>query len=195
EQKRDFILGWLNWLGAESVGVAVAILNLLWVPVVAFVGIAIPDKILTLPIIAAFVVSLAHFVAIYRARVAIPVRQMLAAMFAAMSVQWTVARAVGAGGVKEHLPFRRTPKGGYGRRGQEFQAFWEAILGGLLLTGAVILIATNREQIREIYIFAMVLVIQSLPFLSAVGIAMLESSPVNEFAYWRNVEARLADLL
>src|SRR5205085_8021353 len=46
EQKRDFAIGWLNWLGAESVGVLVAILNLLWVPVVAFVGIAIPDKIL-----------------------------------------------------------------------------------------------------------------------------------------------------
>src|SRR5205085_3748627 len=27
EQKREFALGWLNWLGAESIGVAVAILN------------------------------------------------------------------------------------------------------------------------------------------------------------------------
>ena len=34
EQKREFALGWLNWLGAESIGVAVAILNILWVPVV-----------------------------------------------------------------------------------------------------------------------------------------------------------------
>jgi cellulose synthase/poly-beta-1,6-N-acetylglucosamine synthase-like glycosyltransferase/exo-beta-1,3-glucanase (GH17 family) len=195
EQKRDFILGWLNWLGAESVGVAVAILNLLWVPVVAFVGIAIPDKILTLPIMAAFLVSVAHFVTVYRARVAIPVGQMLSAMFAAMSVQWTVARAVGDGVIKQHLPFVRTAKGGKGRRGQEFQAFWEAILGGLLVTGAVILVATNREQIREIYIFAMVLAIQSLPFLSAVAIALLETSPANEFAFWRSLEARLVELL
>ena len=35
EQKREFALGWLNWLGAESIGVVVAILNLVWVPVVA----------------------------------------------------------------------------------------------------------------------------------------------------------------
>src|SRR5262249_57842739 len=34
EQKREFALGWLNWLGAESIGVVVAILNLVWVPVV-----------------------------------------------------------------------------------------------------------------------------------------------------------------
>ena len=52
DQKREFALGWLNWLGAESLGVVVAILNLVWVPVVAFLGIAVPDRILTMPIIA-----------------------------------------------------------------------------------------------------------------------------------------------
>ena len=72
EQKREFMLGWLTWLGAESVGVLVALLNLIWVPFVAFVGIAIPDKILTIPILAAFVVSVLHFVALYRLRVPIP---------------------------------------------------------------------------------------------------------------------------
>ncbi len=69
DQKREFALGWLNWLGAESIGVAVAILNIIWVPVVAFLDIAVPDRILTVPIIAAFVVSLAHFVTLYRLRV------------------------------------------------------------------------------------------------------------------------------
>ena len=123
DQRREFSTGWLNWLGAESIGVVVAILNLIWVPVVAFVGIAIPDKILTLPILAAFVVSLLHFVALYRARVAIPPGQALAAMFAAMSMQWTVARAVGFGLIKDHLPFVRTAKGGVARKAQSFPGF------------------------------------------------------------------------
>jgi hypothetical protein len=35
-------------------------------------------------------------------------------------------------------------------------------------------------------------VVQSLPFLAAVGIAALEASPFNEFAYWRSVEAKVA---
>ena len=61
EQKREFALGWLSWLGAESVGVLVALLNLIWVPFVAIVGIAIPDKILTIPILAAFAVAVAAF--------------------------------------------------------------------------------------------------------------------------------------
>ena len=192
EQKREFALGWLNWLGAESIGVAVAVLNLVWVPVVAFAGIAIPDKILTVPILAAFVVTLAHFVALYGLRVAIPRGQMIGAVIAAMSVQWTVARAVGCGLWKETLPFMRTAKGGATSKGADFPAFWEAVLGALLLVGAAVVVATNYKQIRELYIFAAVLVVQSLPFLAAVAIAMLEGSRFNQFAYWRSVEAKVA---
>jgi exo-beta-1,3-glucanase (GH17 family)/cellulose synthase/poly-beta-1,6-N-acetylglucosamine synthase-like glycosyltransferase len=195
EQRRDFAVGWLNWLGAESVGVVVALSNLFWVPIVAFVGIAIPDKVLTLPIVAVFLLSVLHFAAGYRLRVAIPPGQTLGAMFAAMSMQWTVAKAVGDGVIRSHLPFVRTAKGGMARRAREFQAFWEAVIGGLLIVGAIVLVATNFERIREIYLFAGVLVLQSLPFLSAVAIAALEGSRVNDFAFWRTVEARLGEVL
>jgi exo-beta-1,3-glucanase (GH17 family)/cellulose synthase/poly-beta-1,6-N-acetylglucosamine synthase-like glycosyltransferase len=192
EQKREFGVGWLNWLGAEAIGVVVAILNLIWVPVVAFAGIAIPDKILTLPILAAFAVTLAHFIALYRLRVSIPFGQMMAAVVAAMSVQWTVARAVGCGVWKESLPFMRTAKGGATSKGPDFPAFWEAVLAALLLIGSAIVVATNYKQIHEINIFALVLVVQSLPFLAAVAIAGLEASRFNSFAYWHGLKARIA---
>jgi exo-beta-1,3-glucanase (GH17 family)/cellulose synthase/poly-beta-1,6-N-acetylglucosamine synthase-like glycosyltransferase len=196
DQKREFSLGWLNWLGAESLGVLVALLNLVWVPIVAFADIAIPDKILTVPIIAAFVVSLAHFIVLYRLRVPVKWGQMLGAMVAAMSVQWTVCRAVAQGLITEHLAFARTSKGGLSRMSIEFQAFWEAVIGVLLLIGAGVLIASNSyKQIREIYIFAGVLVLESLPFLSAVAIAILESSRINSFAFWRNTGVRTAELI
>jgi cellulose synthase/poly-beta-1,6-N-acetylglucosamine synthase-like glycosyltransferase/exo-beta-1,3-glucanase (GH17 family) len=196
DQRREFSLGWLNWLGAESLGVVVAILNLIWVPIVAFADIAIPDRILTLPIIASFVVSLVHFVAMYRLRVNIKWGQMLSAMIAAMSVQWTVSRAVAQGLITEHLPFARTSKGGLTRMSIEFQAFWEAVIGVLLLAGATVLIVTNNtKQIREIYIYAAVLVLQSLPFLAAVAIAILESSRINSFEFWRSTGVRTAELI
>jgi exo-beta-1,3-glucanase (GH17 family)/cellulose synthase/poly-beta-1,6-N-acetylglucosamine synthase-like glycosyltransferase len=196
DQKREFSLGWLNWLGAESIGVLVAILNLIWVPIVAFADIAIPDKILTLPIIAAFLVSLGHFVLMYRLRVPVKTGQMLGAMIAAMSVQWTVSRAVANGLITEHLPFARTSKGGLSRMSIEFQAFWEAVIGVLLLLGAGVLVVTNNaKQIREIYIFAGVLVLESLPFLSAVAIAILESSRINSFEFWRTTGVRTAELI
>jgi len=196
DQRREFLLGWLNWLGAESLGVLVAILNLIWVPIVAFADIAIPDKILTLPIIAAFVVSLLHFLILYRLRVPVKWGQMLGAMVAAMSVQWTVSRAVANGLITEHLPFSRTSKGGLSRMSIEFQAFWEAVIGVLLLVGAAVLVVTNNfKEIREIYIFAVVLVLESLPFLSAVAIAILESSRINSFTFWRETGIRTAELI
>jgi exo-beta-1,3-glucanase (GH17 family)/cellulose synthase/poly-beta-1,6-N-acetylglucosamine synthase-like glycosyltransferase len=195
EQKREYGLGWLNWLGAESVGVLVTLFNILWVPVVAFAGIAVPDRILTVPILAAFTVTVAHFVALYRLRVRASPSQMLGAVCAAMSLQWTVARAVGIGVVKERLPFLRTAKGGATRKGPDFPAFWEAVLALLLLAGALTLVVTNDKEVREINIFAAVLVVQSLPFLSAVVIASIEGTRFNSFAYWRAIEAKALSLL
>lgn len=196
DQKREFGLGWLNWLGAESLGVLVAILNLIWVPIVAFADIAIPDKILTLPIIAAFLVSLVHFITLYRLRVHVKTAQMLGAMVAAMSVQWTVSRAVANGLITEHLPFAVTSKGGKSSMSIEFQAFWEAVIGVLLLAGAGVLIVSNSyKEVHEIYVFAGVLVLESLPFLSAVAIAILENSRTNDFAFWRTATVRTAELI
>src|SRR5207247_9343581 len=122
----EFAGGWLDCLDAESVGVAVAMLHLVWLPVVAFADIPIPDKILTIPILAAFVVTLAHFISLYRLRVAVPPAQMVGAVVAAMSVQWTVARAVGCGVWKETLPFMRTAKGGAACNGADCPAYCEA---------------------------------------------------------------------
>jgi len=191
EQKREYGIGWLNWLGADSIGVVVALLNILWVPVVAFANIAVPDRILTIPIIAAFAVSVAHFIALYRLRVRASAGEMVGAVFAAMAVQWTVARAVGMGVIKERVPFLRTAKGGIGRKGPDFPAFWEAVIAALLLIGALTLVATNYKQVHEINIFAWVLVVQSLPFLSAVGLAAIEGTRLNNFAYWRGIEAKI----
>ncbi len=194
DQKREFALGWLNWLGAESLGVAVALLNIAWVPVVAFLDIAVPDRILTVPIVASFAVSVVHFFTLYRLRVRVPASQLIGAVFAAMSVQWTVARAVGFGLIKDHLPFVRTSKGGM-HRSSDFHAFWEAIIAALLLLGAATLYVTNVNEVREINIFAAVLIVQSLPFIAAIAMAAIERSKLNDFAYWRALDLRLAELL
>ncbi len=195
DQKREFAFGWVNWLGAETVGVVVAILNLIWVPVVAFVGIAVPDKILTLPIIATFVISIVHFVALYRRRVAITPTHAACAMVAAMAMQWTVARAVANGIIKDHLTFVRTAKGGAARKRVAFPAFEEAVLGGLLMLGGFVVFGTNWERVREINLFGCVLVVQSLPFLAAAALAAFENSRFNDFAWLESFEARLMDAM
>jgi len=197
DQKREFAFGWINWLGAESVGVLVAIFNLIWVPVVAFAGIAVPDKVLTLPIIATFAISVIHFIALYKRRVPIPLGQAAGAMIAAMAMQWTVARAVANSIIRDHLAFVRTDKGGKGkaRRRVAFPAFNEAILGGLLLLGAAIVFQTNYERVQEINLFGYVLLVQSLPFVAAVMLATFENSRINDFVLWASIEAKLVELL
>jgi exo-beta-1,3-glucanase (GH17 family)/cellulose synthase/poly-beta-1,6-N-acetylglucosamine synthase-like glycosyltransferase len=194
DQKREFALGWLNWLGAESLGVAVAILNIIWVPFVAILDIAVPDRILTVPILASFMVSLLHFVTLYRLRVRTNAAQLSGSVFAAMSVQWTVARAVTFGLIKDHLPFVRTDKGG-ARRTTDFHAFWEAVLASLLILGAILLYMTNYKEVHEINIFAVVLLVQSLPFIAAAGLAALERTQFNDFATWRALNARARELI
>jgi exo-beta-1,3-glucanase (GH17 family)/cellulose synthase/poly-beta-1,6-N-acetylglucosamine synthase-like glycosyltransferase len=195
EQKREYGIGWLNWLAADSIGVVVALLNIVWVPVVAFATIAVPDRILTVPIIASFLVSFAHFVTMYRLRVRATPGQMVGAVCAAMSMQWTVARAVALGLFKERIPFLRTAKGGTTRKGPDFPAFWEAVIAALLLIGSLTLVVTNYKQVHEINIFAVVLVVQSLPFISAVFLATIEGTRFNAFAYWRGIEAKVVRLL
>ena len=195
EQKREYGIGWLNWLGGDSIGVIVALLNIVWVPAVAFANIAVPDRILTIPIIMAFTVSVIHFVSLYQLRVRVPAGQMLGAVCAAMAVQWTVARAVALGIINESVPFRRTAKGGVARKGPDFTAFWESVIAALLLVGALTLVLTNYKQVHEINIFAFVLVVQSLPFIAAAALAAIEGTRFNAFAYWRGIEVKFAALL
>jgi len=194
EQKREFGLGWLNWLGAESLGVVVAMLNIVWVPMVAILDISVPDRILTVPIIASFIVSAVHFLTLYRLRLRAGTGLLLGSVFAAMSVQWTVARAVGTGLIRDHLPFVRTAKGG-ARAGNAFHAVGEAAMVLLLILGAVTLYVTNFKEVREIYIFAAVLAIQSLPFVAALALALIERSSLNDFATWRAMHVRLGGLV
>jgi len=173
-QRAQFLMGWLNWLGAETLGVAAAILNLLWVPVVAFGGIALPDSVLTLPVVVVFLVNVVHFSLLYRLRVRMPFRYAAGAAVAAMSLQFTIARAVAKGLVSDSLPFLRTAKGTKKRTATAFPATWEAVIGALLLVGSALLVLTNKDEVREIYVFAIVLVVQALPFCATVAMALLE---------------------
>jgi cellulose synthase/poly-beta-1,6-N-acetylglucosamine synthase-like glycosyltransferase len=175
DQKREFAFGWLSWFGSEIVAVAAAVLNLVWVPFVVFQVVAIPDPLLLLPSIAAFLVSLLHFVSAYRKRVAIPYPQMLGALVVFMSVQWTVASAAFKAALPERQSFfHRTRKGGSGPVHGRFPAMSEGVLGALLFAAGLIVFATNFYRLLETDLFGAILIIQSLPFLSAVAVASFE---------------------
>lgn len=172
-QKFHFLAGWSLWL-SDALGTLASILNLLWVPVIIFVGVVIPATAFTVPILAAFIVNLLHCVLLYGRRVALPLRQVPGAAMAAMSLQLTVARAVMVGLVRDSLPFKRTDKGGNAKRGKENTAFWELVLGCLLVISAVVLIVLNDTGITEMTVFASTLLVQSIPFLAAGVMVAIE---------------------
>ncbi|MBS7535506.1 glycosyltransferase [Ancylobacter sonchi] len=195
-QRREFSIGWVSWLGAESIGALVAILSLLWAPVVFALGIAVPQRILTIPIVFCFGIYVLHFCALYRLRVATTPLRMIGAAFAAMAVQFTVAKAVFDGFRYKDLAFARTAKGSWlSGAARAFPALPEAVIGGGLLLSAIALRMTNWHAVVEVDLFALALAIQALPFLAAAFIGWLEGSKYNEFATWAALRSRAAALL
>ncbi|TSJ61715.1 glycosyltransferase [Starkeya sp. 3C] len=195
-QRREFAIGWVSWLGSESVGALMAILSLLWVPFVLGLGIAVPQRILTVPIVFCFGIYILHFCALYRLRVATTPVRMIGAAFAAMAVQFTVAKAVYDSFRYKDLAFARTAKGSWlADAARAFPALPEAVIGAGLMLSAIGLRLTNWHAVVEIDLFAFALAIQSLPFLAAAGIGWLEGSNLNSFATWTALRARALALL
>src|ERR1700733_8168215 len=191
DQKREFLLGWLNWFVAETIAVGAALLNLIWVPFVALDLVAVPDVLLTFPIIAAFFVTLVHFACAYRMRVAVSYWQMLGAMIVFMSVQWTVASAAFKAALPaSHSFFYRTRKGGGTITSTRIMAMPEMLLGALLAAGAATIYAVNIYRHIEADLFATILLLQSLPFWSAVALVRLER--LGDYRLKKVVAARAA---
>ncbi|MFH3480954.1 glycosyltransferase [Xanthobacter variabilis] len=207
-QKRHFVLGWISWLGSESVGAAMALASLAFVPFVLLFGVSVPAYVLTLPILMTFLVYLMHFVSLYRLRVETTPLRMLGAAVAASAVQYTVAKAVLDGFRYKDLAFARTAKGKNWLAGaaRHFPALPEATLGGLLLAAGIVLIILNNlpgvaltkndwRHIREINLYGIALMVQSLPFMAAALIGWFETSRLNDFAPWRALAAKISAVL
>lgn len=174
-QKTRFVTGWAVWL-SDALGAAVAVLSLLWVPVILTIGSRLPTTALMAPAIAAVLVHVTHAVLLYRLRVKISPKRSLRAAVAAMSLQFTVAGAVFKALLTDNLPFQRTQKGGGAKR--EKKARWEnwpeTVLGLGLVIACFVLWFTNYHQVREIYVYAIALGVISLPYIAAIFMGILE---------------------
>lgn len=174
-QKHHFITGWFFWL-SDALGTITSILNIIWVPVIIFVGVTIPTIALTVPILTAFIVNVVHSFVLYRTRVKANLFHSLLGAIAAMSLQLTIFKAVFDGFVKDGLPFKRTEKGGNTKQSSNNPIKNEFILAFLLLGSFVALIVNNEHEIVEVYLFAATLLVQSIPYISAIVLRMIEIS-------------------
>lgn len=182
EQKKKFVAGWFFWL-SDAMGPVMAIMNIIWVPVIIFVGVTIPTIPLTIPIITAFLVNVLHTLILYKMNVKTSLRNTLLSSIASMSLQLIIFRAVFDGFVKDGIPFKRTDKGGAKSKKVERNPIkYEIILAVLLLTSFFALIYTNESRIAEIYVFAITILIQSIPYISAIIMRMLELKSIKAAA-------------
>lgn len=171
-QKNKFVTGWFFWL-SDAMGPIMAVMNIIWVPVIIFVGVTIPTIPLTIPIITAFLVNILHTFILYRTKVKATFKEILLSSIASMSLQLIIFKAVFDGFIKDGLPFKRTQKGGKAKKSAN-PIKYESILAVLLLIAFFALIFTNKTGITEIYVFAVTIFIQSIPYLSAIIMRMLE---------------------
>jgi hypothetical protein len=78
--------------------------------------------------------------------------------------------------IAQHLPFRRTDKGGMSKPGRLAQlAMPELVLGLLLIAGAAVAHALNEFNVVEQDRFALLLVLQSVPFLASTTMRLTEA--------------------
>jgi exo-beta-1,3-glucanase (GH17 family)/cellulose synthase/poly-beta-1,6-N-acetylglucosamine synthase-like glycosyltransferase len=172
-QKRKFVTGWFFWL-SDAMGPLMAMMNILWVPVILFVGVTIPTIALTIPIITAFLVNILHTFILYRLRVKTSFKNTLLSAIASMSLQLIIFKAVYDGFVKDNLPFKRTEKGGNTKKRTQNPVKYEMMLGIALVVSCASLVISNTSGITEIYVYAVTLAIQSIPYLSAIIMWRLE---------------------
>jgi hypothetical protein len=172
-QKHHFVTGWFFWL-SDALGTVASVLNIIWVPVILFVGVTIPTIALTVPILMAFFVNVIHAFVLYRTRVKANLLHSLLGAIAAMSLQLTIFKAVFDGFVKDGLPFKRTEKGGNSKKTSGNPIKNELILATLLLVSFAALIITNEQEIVEVYLFSATLLVQSIPYISAIILRIIE---------------------
>ena len=66
---------------------------------------------------------------------------------------------------------------------------------GFMCCGGLAVYAALGQILRGFDLFALALVVQSLPFLASVALAVLEGSRVNDFAFWHGLEGRIGQML
>jgi exo-beta-1,3-glucanase (GH17 family)/cellulose synthase/poly-beta-1,6-N-acetylglucosamine synthase-like glycosyltransferase len=177
EQKIHFGVGWLHWIG-DLAALALALLNVIWTIVMRLVEVNPPNLILTEVTLAAAVIAVLHTAILYRLRVKLGWVDIGLAAMAAMSLQFTIARACLGGLVTGSLPFVRTAKGKTGQAtlAERFATIWpEIAIAAALLASSAVVWQMNWDQMPERTVFAIAMAVQSVPFLATLVMESLEA--------------------
>jgi exo-beta-1,3-glucanase (GH17 family)/cellulose synthase/poly-beta-1,6-N-acetylglucosamine synthase-like glycosyltransferase len=180
-QRYHFIAGWLPWL-ADGFALAFNLAALVWsISMVAWPeSVPPPNIIFAILPLALFVFKMFKMFFLYRRRVKATLRQSVAAGLAGLALSHTIARAMVTGFVTRKIGFFRTPK--YASNNALFQSLLDAreeLLFLLALTLAIVGIYVLRDDsgMTDIRVWTLVLMVQGVPYLAAVLVALIGSQP------------------
>ena len=179
-QRYHFLAGWLPWL-ADGFNLVFNLAAMLWsLLMVAFPhSIDPPLMIFSALPLALFVFKLVKLVHLYSTRVGASLRQTLAAALAGLALSHTIGLAVLSGLFTHDQPFFRTPKRAHTHAWLQALADCreEALMMlGLWLAAAATYIAVGTVM-RDLGVWVVVLLIQSIPYLATLIVSFISAQP------------------
>jgi exo-beta-1,3-glucanase (GH17 family)/cellulose synthase/poly-beta-1,6-N-acetylglucosamine synthase-like glycosyltransferase len=179
-QRYHFVAGWLPWL-ADGVNFFFTLAALAWAAALLYDPVRIdpPMVIFALPPLALFAFKLVKLLHLYRRAVGAGWRETISAALAGLALSHAIAKAVILGALTRNQPFICTPKM------KNASALSRALLSvpeELVLlcllwgfAGAIYYVDVSGSS--ELKLFVIVMLVQSLPYLAAVCMALVSALP------------------
>lgn len=177
-QKYHFIGGWLPWI-ADGMNLIFNLAALAWsVAMIVWPRHVDPPLVMfSLLPLAFFVFKIAKMIYLYRSQVKASVGQTISAAVAGLALSHTISLAILSGLVTKSKPFFRTPKLAANQR--LLKALLDSRGEGILLLsmwGAAIgLFFRQGTESLDLLLWVIVMMVQSIPYLSAVLVSMIGS--------------------
>jgi cellulose synthase/poly-beta-1,6-N-acetylglucosamine synthase-like glycosyltransferase/exo-beta-1,3-glucanase (GH17 family) len=180
EQRYQFLAGWLPWI-ADGLQLSFILLAVIWTA-----GMILAPNMMQPPLTLYLVVTLGMFffkvgksLWLYSQKVPCSTLDNIAASLAGLALSYSVGKAVWRGVFTNNLPFHRTPKL------ENAPAFvqglidaWEETLIAAVLIGSGVWVAMTRGVFEpSAMLWAVLLFVQSLPFVAATIMSMLAVLP------------------
>ncbi|WP_263264094.1 glycosyltransferase [Pseudomonas sp. RIT-PI-S] len=179
-QRYHFVAGWLPWI-ADGMNIFFTFGALLWSGAMIIVPNRVepPLLVFAIPPLALFVFKVGKMLFVYRRAMGLSLGRALSAAIAGLALSHTIGKAVLYGLFTQSMPFMRTPKladalgllKALGEAREELYVLlllWGAALGICLTQGL------PNSDARW---WLVMLLVQSLPYLAAVAMALLSAAP------------------
>ncbi|MFC0710958.1 glycosyltransferase [Azorhizophilus paspali] len=179
-QRYHFLAGWLPWI-ADGLNIFFTLGALLWSAAMIIVPHRVdpPLLIFAIPPLALFFFKVGKILFLYRRAVGVNLKDAFYAAIAGLALSHTIAKAVLYGFFTSSIPFFRTPKmaNNHGILVALSEAREEVVIMLVLWGAAAGIALVQGFPSNDVIFWVAVLLIQSLPYLAALIMALLSSQP------------------